>query len=317
MKPLTKKIMIISSSLMAAGLLLTGAGLAAGGGPGIALTPSGVQSTSDSAEPFRLDKTKLDSFTKAELRIGSEADIVILPSEDENFYLEYTLDGNYKEPDWDVREGTFTFSQEGRSSGGIFFFGSDTSSRITWPEIRLYLPEGTQLSFLDIYNDYGDLEMDGVSADSFSVYMDYGDVELSECSFSKADIELDAGDLDASSSSIDNLALTNNYGYSSLTDMKVVSADLTIDSGDLYFDAEGLETLTGTNDYGDSEIVLHDEPDTYSFDLTTDYGEIQLPSDIEGRMDSDYMEMHFVQNAEGKKAVEFTADYGNIKIQKG
>ena len=69
MKPVTKKVLIESACCIAAGIVLTGAGLAAGGFPGLQITRSGVLSSSDTPAPHQLDKTQIDPFTDMEIVI--------------------------------------------------------------------------------------------------------------------------------------------------------------------------------------------------------------------------------------------------------
>lgn len=308
MKKITRNILIISSGFMAAGIIFTGIGLASGGIPGLAITPHGVLSASDSPEPYRLEKTAIDTFKETDININSEADITLLPSDDENFYLEYSLDGDYGSPQWDVTNGKITLSQGSNSTGGFSVGNSQ-------PFIRLYIPEGTRLSSLNIYNDYGDLDLDGITADTCTASLNYGDMEMENCSFDTVEIELESGDLDAAGSSVNDLTLTNYYGDSTLEDMTVVNGDFTIDSGDLLLDADGLESMIGSNDYGDTTLILADELDSYSFALTTEFGEIALPQSAMGRLDSDYMEMHYTQKGKGNRSVAFTAASGNITLK--
>ena len=351
MKPLTKKLLITSSCLMAAGALLIGAGYALGGWPGLKLTRSGLSSDSDRKEPYILRKTKIDAFTKADLNIGSEADIEILLSEDENFYLEYTMNGEYGEPVWDVSDDLLSLKQNDTTIGGIYFFQMGSVSDHESYSLRLYLPEGTVLSSLDIYNDFGSLDMKGIQTDAFSASLDYGNLNLSSCQFETADLQLDygnlylkqvltdeldavldygdlemtdcrlgrgnielsSGDLASSSSAADSLVVINEYGDLDLEQMTIRDADITLESGDLYFDAEGLESFTGTNEYGNAVILLHDDLDSYFFDLVTEFGELRLPESVSGRIESDVNEMHFVKS-DGSKTVKFTAESGDIEV---
>ena len=136
MKPVTKKVLIVSACCIAAGIVLTGAGLAAGGFPGLQITRSGVLSSSDTPAPHQLDKTQIDPFTDMEIVID-EGDLEILPSNDGNCYLEYLLDGSGSEPEWEVRNGTFYFTQGAVSSNGFHLFGTDLTEAISNPAVQL------------------------------------------------------------------------------------------------------------------------------------------------------------------------------------
>lgn len=351
MKKATRNILIISACCMGAGVLAAAAGLAAGGWFGIQITRDGIRSASSDNEPYILKKTKLDNFSEIKIDIGSEADIELLPSDDNSCCLEYSLDGNGAEPVWDVSDDTLTVSQKGVISGGIFL-DMGFQSRLSDPVIRLYLPEGASYSDVDIssdfgnmdisgfsadtltlnleygdldmkdisagtadiYLDFGNLDMENITADTSEIYLDYGDLGIKGCSFADAEITAASGNIETQDTSIDTLVLTDNYGDASLQGMTVRSADLTIESGSLYFAASGLETLTGVNEFGDTVFVLSDAED-YAFDLVTEFGEITLSDDIPGRLSlPNTGEMSFTSESSGDKKIEFTAESGDIQI---
>lgn len=303
---------------MGVGVLLTFAGIAAGGWPGFEITRSGLRSTATQHQSYVLEKTQLDSFSELDISIDSGADIVLEPSDDDHFYLEYTLDGDYEEPSYGISDGVFHFTQKetGAVINGIYFFGSGALSENTAPEIRLYVPENAHLSDVYIYNDYGDLSIQQVTAEHTDIQAGYGDIYLTESVFASAAITLSAGDFEADSSTIDELTFTSEYGDSEFNSMTVKAADLTIESGTVYLDVMHLQTLTGVNEYGDTTLLLHDPLEEYSFDLNTEYGVINVPDSAPGRLDaSDIAEMSYTSQADGDKTIEFTAESGNIEVK--
>lgn len=317
MKPVTKKILILSTCFMGAGLILTCAGIAAGGWPGFEITRGGLHSSASRSEPYTLEKTQIDGFSSLDINVRSEANVVLMPSDDEHFYLEYTLDGNYEEPSYEISDGTFYFSQgyAGAVINGIYFFSPGADSENTDPEIRLYIPESTHLADVTIYNDYGDLSAQRITADHADINLDYGDMNLTDSTFASAGITLAAGDIDADNSAIDELTFSNEYGDSEFNSMTIKTADLTVECGDLLFEAAGLETLTGVNEYGDTTLRLLEPPEGYTFNLNTEYGVIKVPDNAPGRLDiSDIAEMSYTSQADGGKTVEFTAESGDIRV---
>lgn len=317
MKPVTKKILILSTCFMGAGVLLTCAGIAAGGWPGFEITRNGLHSAATQRQPYILEKTPVDPFSGLDINIGSEADIILEPSDDDNFYLEYTLDGDYEEPTYEISDGTlrFTHGDAGAVINGVYFFGSGAALENTTPEIRLYIPEDVQLSDLTVYNDYGDLSIQQIHAEHADICLDYGDMDLTDSTFASADIEISLGDLEADASSVGELDFTNGYGDSEWNSMTVKTADLTIEYGDLLFDAAGLETLTGINEYGDTSLLLRDPLSEYTFDLNTEYGVIDIPDNAPGKLDaSDIAEMSYTSQADSDKTIGFTAESGDIEV---
>lgn len=334
MKKTTRNILIVSACFMGTGILAAAAGIAAGGWFGIQITRDGIHSSSSEREPYKLEKTKLDDFSSIKIDIGSEADIKFVPSDDEYCYLEYTLNGNEAEPRWDVTDDTFTLKQNGVIATGFFLVGSDFSWRSD-PVIRLYIPRDTAFSDIDIYNDYGNVSIGGLSADTLTlnldsgdldmenlsavaadIYLDYGNLTMKSCRFTDTRVETDSGSIVAEDTVTDTLSLTNSYGDSTLKNTTVRSAELTVESGDLYMETSGLETLTGTNEYGDTTLVLGDDIKSYSFDLLTEYGEISFSGDVPDRLISrDGSEMSYTADAKGDKKIQFTAESGDIEIQ--
>ncbi len=316
MKSLTKKILLISGCCMGAGLLLTGAGIASGGWPGFALTRAGVLSASSREEPYTRDKTKLEEFSGIDLAIGSEADVEFLPSDDDSFYLEYTLYGDSDRQEYDISDGILHFAYDADDSVGVYFFGPGSNTRAGSPVIRFYIPENRQLSKVDIRSSFGDLRICDLSAQQADIRLDYGDLNIENADFDTGTLELSAGDLEISDSTIQTLSLTSEYGDCDLTGMEVESAALTIDAGDLTFCADSLRTLTGYNDYGDTSLTLPGQIGDYSFALYTEYGEINVPEDAPGRLVSeDMMEMAYDFQKDGDKSIEFETSSGDIDVE--
>lgn len=318
MKPVTKKILILSTCFMGAGILLTFAGIAAGGWPGFELTRNGLRSAATQRQPYILEKTQIDNFSGLDINIGSEADIILAPSDDDHFYLEYALDGDYEEPSYEISDGTFHFTQgdTGAAVNGIYFFSPGSLSENIAPEIRLYIPESAQLSDIKIYNDYGDLSIQQITAEHADIQADYGDIDMTDSTFTSAVITLSAGDFATDSSAIDELTFTNEYGDSEFRSMTVKAADLTAEAGDIFLDATQLQTLTGVNEYGDTTLLLHDPLEGYSFNLNTEYGEISVPDTAPGRLDTtDIGEMSYTSQSDENQTIEFTAESGDIEVK--
>lgn len=162
---------------------------------------------------------------------------------------------------------------EPRSTESIF-----SARVVSLNEIRLYIPESAQLSDIKIYNDYGNLSIQQVTAGNADIQADYGDIDLTDSAFASAAITLSAGDFEADSSTIDE--------------------------------------LTFINEYGDSTLLLHDPLEEYTFDLKTEYGVINVPLSAPGRLDaSDIAEMSYTSQADGDKMIEFIAESGDIEVK--
>ena len=101
MKKSKKIILTISAVTLTAGVLLTGIGYMKGGRFGFVFSDGkfiSADSIEEEKQPFILEKKKLDSVKGIDINILSYADIRILPSADNSFYLEYNLPGEYPKP---------------------------------------------------------------------------------------------------------------------------------------------------------------------------------------------------------------------------
>lgn len=94
MKKSKKIILTLSAVTLTAGVLFTGIGYMKGGRFGFVFS-DGKFISADSMEkekrPFIMEKKKLDSVKDIDINILSYANIRILPSADNSFYLEYNL----------------------------------------------------------------------------------------------------------------------------------------------------------------------------------------------------------------------------------
>lgn len=322
MKQRTKRILIFSLSCMAAGALLTGAGWLAGGYPGFVYTRDGIVSASSSAEPYTMEKTALDDLTSVEINIDSLADVHIQQSDDDHFYLEYVLSSAYGKPQYEVTSGKFTFSQgDGNAGGAVLFgsgltFGSGMGIKEVSPCVRLYVPSGKELSDLSVYSDSGDLEILGIHAGQASFTASFGDLTMERCVFDSLETRTDSGTIEASDIKTDSLVSENDFGSTTFRSTAVSSAEITASSGDILLEAEGIQTLEGSNDFGDTQIVLSDPLSSYSCDLTTDFGDISLPSGASGSYVSDgFGEDSYTSEGSGGRAITFTASSGDLEVE--
>lgn len=323
MKRKTKMILIFSVSCIAAGALLTGAGRLWGGSPGFAWTRDSIVTASSSRDPYSMEKTPVDELTSVEINIGSAADISILPSDDEKFYLEYLLDGAYDSPQFEISSGRLTLAQaEGTASGGIFLFGSGLNFgsgfgiKDVSPYVRLYVPSDSMLSDVSAYSDAGSVEVRDLSAGKASFSASFGDLTLDNCIFGSLEAVTDSGSIEGSDIQTGSLVAENDFGSTAFRSTAVTSARITASSGDILLEAQELETLEGSNDFGDTRICLSDPLSSYSCNLSTDFGDIILPDNISGGHVSDgFGEGSYTSEGSGDRQITFTASAGEIEIE--
>ena len=317
MKKSTKAVLLSSFICIGAGILLSGIGFACGGQPGIILTRKGVFSSSSRPE-YTLHKTKIDSVSNVQIEINSMADIQILPSEDDHFYLEYKLDGNSDRPSYEVTDGTLHLTQDGSSTQIIGLdFGILGRNDNTGYYCSLYIPEGTFLQTLNISGDSGDLSLESLSVDSAEIFLGFGDLDMKDSSFKDLTLKLDSGDLSGKAVTADTLHLTNSFGNSNLQAFTGKDVTVNMDSGDFSMEAAALRSFSGVNSFGNMTLSIPAPLDIYAFDLGTEFGSVSLPENAPEsfRSEDDVFEDYYKTEGTGDKKIEITAESGDIKIR--
>lgn len=316
MKKITKRILVTSAVMAGAGVVLMGAGIALGGWPGVVFTKGGIRSPYDKRTPYRQEKKEIDPFSELSLYVGSEADVSVAASEDGKYYIEYTFDGNYSEPKYELKNGKLSFTQQDHGGYMTGIFGLSIGNVAGEDSyIKVYVPKGTVLDSADIYNDYGDVSWSTVNGKEVSIEADSGDVKLEQSETTSMELILNDGDASADTLKTGTFLLQSDYGDSTLADVSgkdltvqaecgevdmervsfenmavealdgdvltrevsSSSADLTLEYGDLRWDAKKLENLTCQTECGDVDLVLPEVMEQYQFDLQLEYGDLSLP----------------------------------------
>lgn len=296
MKKSKKIILTISAVTLTAGVLLTGIGYMKGGRFGFVFSDGkfiSADSIEEEKQPFILEKKKLDSVKDIDINILSYADIRILPSADNSFYLEYNLPGEYPEPAFSCTDGKLTLTQENREPIAIIGFGfhdSQSSER----EVTLYVPPKAELNSCKLYSDSGNIQASDLTASVFGIGCDYGDVTLKNIK-SKGSLALnlsagqlnadtlsgktvtiynDSGNISLDSCTSDDLHLETDYGDIQLDNAAVKNAsDMTLDSGTLTIKNSALGAARITNDSGTISLA---QVTGKSLEATSEYGDISL-----------------------------------------
>lgn len=276
MKTSTRKLIIICSCMVVVGLILLGAGMAFGGRPGVAWNRNGVTSPYSQSKTCVLEKTRIDPFSDVDIQIGSYADIQILPSDNDQFYLEYKLDGDAGDPSYEVRKGSLNLIHTGNSSRvgiNFFYFGSFNLDADIRTYVKLYIPEDTDMGNLRVYNDSGDFSMDSLAFGDAELDVSYGDVKLKNMNFQDLEVNMESGDFKAEDMAARDLLLKNEYGDITMDKSKVQKAEIKLDSGDMEADDLTSVSLAAESEYG--SITL-DKFSTETAEITMESGDLHL-----------------------------------------
>lgn len=306
-------------------------------------------------EAWELEKTKLEEFSDISMNL-SYCDLSILPAD--GYYLEYRMDGICEEPAYEVSGGSFRF-QEGhtqakyRSGFHFFFTPTNFSPANQGPYyVNLYVPADRYFSLLDISCDSGNIEIDGLQAETAEIAADYGDLDIDSFSGNTLSVSADSGnitlgaiacnDLDISNEYGDitadsfqvednasvkldsgsftiarlesgQLTLTNEYGDCFIDEITVKNSDISMDSGSLKLRQASLGDTNIANEYGDTILNLANGVSEYNYDLNAEYGSVKLDGkEIETNDDGETS----YQKDNGKKhTIHIFCDSGNIEIR--
>ncbi len=338
MKINTKKLIMASLALIAAGAVLMGVGYLFGGRAGVAFSREGVISPYGDQDAYMMKKTKIDPFSDAEIKIESYADIRIRPSGDDHFYAEYKLDGYYSEPVCQVRDDMLVVTHTGkpRQYGMMVnYFSFGVQNELQNAGLTLYIPKGEEMGRLDVRNDSGDLSIEGIAFEDGKLKVSYGGTELRNVSFQDLELSMESGNLDMEDVTAENLVLKNEYGNVTMKKTSFQKAEAELESGRLRADDFTCGTLSAQVDYGDidlddasletAEFVL----ETGNLDLNAgkltdmtcknDYGNvnIRLPEDVSEysiNARSEYGSINLPDSASGHW---FTEDDESVYVSKG
>lgn len=112
-----------------------------------------------------------------------------------------------------------------------FTFGNITNSTIT-----ITVPE-RQLSDVTIYNDTGDMTIEGLKANHLEAQLDTGELVLKAANLNKVDLTSDTGDIEITQTLFKNMRIGNDTGD---TEVKGIKGDVNLqvqsDTGDIEVD---------------------------------------------------------------------------------
>lgn len=165
--------------------------------------------------------------------------------------------------------------------------------------VVLYLPEKKVLKKMDVTMEFGDVQMNGVQAESGRIQSDDGDITLSGCRIQNIKLEADYGDVELKSGTWENGSITLDDG-----DVKIQNTKL---SGEVSVE----------NSYGDIDLELS-KKDLEQLEITakTDFGEIEVPDAMEDLIRGEDEEQNFSyvpEQAAGR--ITLAADDGDISIE--
>lgn len=245
-----------------------------------------------------------DSFTNINI-VSDTANIVFVPTDGEcKVVCDEKKNVNYKV---EVIDGTLKieFVDSRNFFEKMFSFGSD--------KITVYLPK-SQYGSVSVKTDTGNVEIDGISCESFNLEVDTGDISLKNISsVSSLEVKSDTGKVALENCRASAISIVSDTGDIKMSDVFCINMSSKVDTGKTTMNnviASGkLEISANTGDVnfegcdGSEVYITTDTGDVKGSFLTakiifaeTDTGKVDVPKLLEG----------------GR--CEITTDTGDIKI---
>ena len=251
------------------------------------------------------EKIKIDNFDKlqTDLAIG---DLRILPSGDDSCYLAWRIPSKKGETavEYRVRDGVLSIEERSAVSDTIYInidFAEEILSGGKESEtgVILYVPEKKVLKKIEVTMGFGDVQMNGIRAESGNLQNADGDITLFGCDMQNIKCKADYGDVELKSGTWENGSITLEDG-----DAKIQNTKL---SGD----------VSVKNSYGDIDLELG-EKDLEQLEITakTEFGEIDVPDTMENllRKEEDEQSFSYAPDQAAGRITLMTKD-GDISME--
>lgn len=308
MKRRTKVVLILSSCLVAGGLILGTVGLACGAKHHIYWSTSGVHVVDPSQQMQVLTK-ELEPFHTVEVDV-SQVDVKLEPSD--HYGLSINTIG--AEVNWEIEDGALRLHQD--TSEGLMFFNMDfrflDRGQDATNTVVIYYPSDVDLESANIclssgtmtiqdcsvgtanfINHYGDIVVDGLTADSLNVELSsgeaslshvqagtlsyenqYGDSIFSEITADQFHTNCESGKMVWNDGSTGSWDAVQKYGDITVSGVECDETTIVSESGNLSLDGSWNGTTGISAKYGDVNIIAHQSVNDTGYRLNTSYGDV-------------------------------------------
>lgn len=251
----SSKVYLAAAVCIGVGIVFTAGGIMAGGWPGVAVNSHGIRMLGDRREEYILEKTKLSDFTSADIHLRY-GDFSVIPSDD--YYLEYCLNGDGREPEYEIEDETFVFEEAPAASEGfqIMSFGISDMRRSHY--MNLYVPEDVYFENFDLNHEYGDVQAEKLKGTSIKLNLDYGDLYAGTIQGEKAEVNLTYGTMDAEEiTGSQKLEISMNYGDLTVENLNAPeNGSVNLENGNASLVSCTAGNMTIDLEYGDLKVQM-------------------------------------------------------------
>ena len=268
------------------------------------------------------EKIKLDDVKEMHAEL-THLDLCIQPSDDDSWYLEYTVQKTKTGEDpisCEVKDGVLTLEEMNGTDTSVYInidlsgFGVGEKETSNENVLILYAPKDTMLRESEITLADGDLSMEGVSCQTANWKLQYGDLLLRNGTILGGSIQLDDGDASLKQVTSENTDWTMKFGDLLAEQSQFTGGSVQLYDGDLEGKTVTWSTLPLTLSYGD----LEERGSTWDrIALTMQDGDVdssQLTVQGENTVVSKYGDVTVSMTPESRKqtVLDLRADYGEV-----
>lgn len=246
-----KKMLVVGTWLLAAGVILTGIGLGTGGKLSYAVNLEEGKAYVLDRQNYIEKDMEVETFDTLLVNVDA-VDVQIKQGSD--YRVSYYA-GEWEEPLVEVKDKTLSITKDSKNQHYISFwdFQVDISGKKS-EKIVITVPADADLKSLTVTDDYGRVSMADLNVETYKIDSKSGDVTIENVLFEKGAVNADYGSVD-------------------MRELKGSECSMTMESGDAGLKDVELKTLTVMLKYGDAELTnVHAD----AVDFTDESGSIKF-----------------------------------------
>lgn len=209
----------------------------------------------ESVGNLKNDTITLDSFSN----ITADVNVMNLTvATGESYSISYASNEKLI-PEYEVKDNTLTLKQKNLK------FNSITGNKKC--TVTVTVPDSLQN--LQIDANVGDVNLDGISAESLVLNADVGDIDVTDCSFDQVKAEAAVGDVDFEDSSFQNMEISNDVGDVSVSaeNLSNYQMNLSTDIGEVSVNDKNYRKSYKCDGYSGSKLIIENN----TGDIEVDY----------------------------------------------
>ena len=266
---------------------------------------------------YTIDKAVVEPITKIDINTGM-AEVELIASDD--YYVEIDFMYWEKAPEYSLKNGVLYFDDSDCFPNSYSInFNLDNS-------IKIYLPQATTLTKLNIVNSSGDVILAGFTTEDMNVKVSYGNFTIKEAAAAEADITLSSGNSRMTDFQVGRLDFTNSYGNAKFININTGDAmlpdnvtyeefKLTMSSGNVNINGLTSSSIGIRNSYGD---VTCEEVTANEFDLDLSSGRLEVDKadlqDIDVNNSYGDVTLNLI-GSEKDYSYDLSTSYGKISVE--